>query len=106
MTFQLMTMNVYNIVWADDEIDDLLDSETITELESKGFKIVGQAHDGEELEALLNKPEMIDAVIVDANFNESDVEIGSERDTSGLDYARSLYTHKLKKSIPFFLHQS
>ena len=103
MTFQLMTMNVYNIVWADDEIDDLLDSETITELESKGFKIVGQAHDGEELEALLNKPEMIDAVIVDANFNESDVEIGSERDTSGLDYARSLYTHKLKKSIPFFL---
>ena len=51
-----MTMNVYNIVWADDEIDDLLDSETITELESKGFKIVGQAHDGEELEALLNKP--------------------------------------------------
>lgn len=96
-------MNVYNIIWADDEIDDLLDSETITELESKGFKIVGQAHDGEELEALLNKPEMIDAVIVDANFNESDVEIRSERDTSGLDYARSLYTHKLKKSIPFFL---
>lgn len=98
-----MTMNVYNIVWADDEIDDLLDDETLDELKSKGFKVVGQAHDGEELEALLNKPEMIDAVIVDANFNESDVEIGSERDTSGLDYARSLYTHKLKKCIPFFL---
>lgn len=96
-------MNVYNIVWADDEIDDLLDDETIVELESKGFKVVGQAHDGEELEALLNRPEMIDAVIVDANFNESDIGIGSERDTSGLDYARSLYTHKLKKSIPFFL---
>lgn len=98
-----MKMNVYNIVWADDEIDELLDSETIDELESKGFKIVGQAHDGEELKKLLRQPEMIDAVIVDANFNESDVEIGSERDTSGLDYARGLYLHDLKQSIPFFL---
>lgn len=98
-----MTKNVYNIVWADDEIDDLLDKDTIEELESKGFKIVGQAHDGEELESILSKPEMVDAVIVDANFNESDVKIGSERDTSGLDYARGLYLHTLKKSIPFFL---
>lgn len=98
-----MRMNVYNIVWADDEIDDLLDSETIAELESKGFKIVGKAHDGEELESLLKKPEMVDAVIVDANFNEAAVEIGSERDTSGLDYARSLFLHTLKQSIPFFL---
>ena len=98
-----MTKNVYNIVWADDEIDDLLDKDTIDELESKGFKIVGLAHDGEELESFLSKPEMVDAVIVDANFNESDVKIGSERDTSGLDYARGLYLHTLKKSIPFFL---
>ena len=98
-----MTKNVYNIVWADDEIDDLLDKDTIIELESQGFKIVGQAHDGEELESFLSKPEMVDAVIVDANFNESDVVIGSERDTSGLDYARGLYLHTLKKTIPFFL---
>ena len=98
-----MRMNVYNLIWADDEIDDLLDSETIDELESKGFKIVGLAHDGEELESLLRNPEMVDAVIVDANFNEADVEIGSERDTSGLDYARGLYLHTLKQKIPFFL---
>lgn len=103
MIFQFMKMNVYNIVWADDEIDDLLDKETISELESRGFKIVGMAHDGEELESFLKKPEMVDAVIVDANFNESDVEIGSERDTSGLDYARGLYLHTLNKKIPFFL---
>lgn len=96
-------MNVYNIVWADDEIDDLLDRETIAELESNGFRIVGQAHDGKELESLLKKPEMIDAVIVDANFNESTTEISSERATSGLDYARGLYLHKLKERIPFFL---
>lgn len=106
MNFRLMTMNVYNLVWADDEIDDILDSETITELESQGFKIVGLAHDGEELEELLKKPEMVDAVIVDANFNESDVEIRCERDTSGLDYARSIYLHTLKQRIPFFLFTS
>lgn len=98
-----MKKNVYNIVWADDEIDDILDKETIEELISDGFNIVGQAHDGEELERLLKNPEMVDAVIVDANFNESDINIGSERDTSGLDYARSLYIHTLNKKIPFFL---
>lgn len=96
-------MNVYNIVWADDEIDDLLDDITIEELKEKGFNIVGMAHDGEELEHLLEKPELVDAVIVDANFNESDTHIDSERDTSGLDYARGIYEHKLKKRIPFFL---
>ena len=98
-----MTMNVYNIVWADDEIDDLLDRETIIELESKGFKIVGQAHDGKELKTLLSNPENVDAVIIDANFNESDIEIVSERDTSGLEYARGIYLHTLKQRIPFFL---
>ena len=64
-----MTMNVYNIIWADDEIDDILDDFTIQDLEAKGFNIVGIAHDGEELEALLDRPELIDAIIVDANFN-------------------------------------
>ena len=39
MTFQLMTMNVYNIVWADDEIDDLLDDETLDELNPKGLRL-------------------------------------------------------------------
>lgn len=98
-----MKMNVYNIVWADDEIDDLLDDETVDELKEQGFNIVGMAHNGKELEQLLEKPKMVDAVIVDANFNESDTHISSERDTSGLTYARSIYTHMLKRSIPFFL---
>lgn len=96
-------MNVYNIVWADDEIDDILDDITVEELKEMGFNIVGTAHDGQELKQLLEKPELVDAVIVDANFNESDKYIESERDTSGLDYARSIYEHELKKRIPFFI---
>lgn len=95
-------MNVYNIVWADDEIDDLLEI-TSAGLKEKGFNIVGVAHDGQELEHLLERPELVDAVIVDANFNESDTHIDSERDTSGLNYARGIYVHKLKRRIPFFL---
>lgn len=96
-------MNVYNIVWADDEIDELLDNITIEELKEKGFNIVGQAHDGHELESILDNPDLVDAVIVDANFNESDAKLESDRDTSGLEYARSLYRMKLQRKVPFFL---
>ena len=44
-----MNTNVYNIVWADDEIDAILD-EVIVDLKENGFNIVGTAHDGKELE--------------------------------------------------------
>ena len=35
------------------------------------------------------KKNMVDAVIVDANFNESETDIDDERDTSGLSFTRS-----------------
>lgn len=99
-----MNMNVYNIVWADDEIDDFLDENFEGSLSVKGFNIVGKAHDGLELESLLDKIDLVDAVIVDANFNESSGITNSERDISGLTYSRGLYIHKLKRKIPFFLY--
>lgn len=99
-----MKMNVYNIIWADDEIDDILDEITISELKDDGFEVVGVAHDGQELETLLKNIDKVDAVIVDANFNESFGDVNNERDTSGLNYARSLYLHTLRKKIPFFLY--
>ena len=43
-------MNVYNIIWADDEIDDILSDIARERLERKGIRIVGEAHDGHELE--------------------------------------------------------
>lgn len=97
-------MNVYNVVWADDEIDELYDDFTKEELASEGINIVGIAHDGRELEKLLEQPESIDAIIVDANFNETDKPIESERDKSGLDYARNLYLMRFNKSIPMFIY--
>lgn len=97
-------MSVFNIVWADDEIDDFLDEEYENDLENQGFKVVGKARNGEELQVCLENPSFIDAVIVDANFNERSSSVGSERDISGLAYARSLYNLTLNRSIPFFLY--
>ena len=101
-----MSMNVYNIVWADDEIDDFLDEDYENDLREMGFNIIGKAHDGIELENILENTDVIDAVIVDANFNESSSATESERDISGLDYARGLYIHKYNRSIPFFLYSN
>ena len=97
-------MNVYNIIWADDEIDDFLDERYESRLLRKGFKVIGKAHNGEELEERLKNTSFIDAVIVDANFNESSNSVENEREVSGLDYARNLYRHVVKYSIPFFLY--
>ena len=95
-------MNVYNVVWADDDIDALI-VRYEKRFTNNGIHIIGRAHNGEELELCLSeKMHMIDAVIVDANFNESETDIDDERDTSGLSFTRS---HLLKQysSIPFIL---
>lgn len=101
-----MSTNVYNIVWADDEIDALKDRYE-ERFNDNGFEIIGIAHDGKELEAVLSKmAHKADAVIVDANFNFQAASAGeelSERNITGLDYAYSLYAFSHGRSIPFFL---
>lgn len=99
-----MSTNVYNIVWADDEIDALVDRYEERFLDN-GFQIIGKAHDGKELKAALSEmTHKTDAVIIDANFQaaSSDGEL-SERDIPGLDYAYSLYAFTYEREIPFFL---
>lgn len=98
-------MNVYNIVWADDEIDDFLDDAYKEELLNLGFNVIKSVHNGEELEeALKEQITVIDAVIVDANFGESKKSVDSEREVSGLDHARHLYRNVVDFTIPFFLY--
>lgn len=98
-------MSVYNIVWADDEIDDFLDDDYKSDLLEIGFKIIGTAHNGEELESQLKKHQkIVDAIIVDANFSETSNTVESERDVSGLECARYLYRYIVNYSIPFFLY--
>ena len=99
-----MSTNVYNIVWADDEIDALLDRYK-ERFQDNGFQIIGVAHDGKELEAKIAElASKIDAVIVDANFPSTSLDDEfSERNISGLDYAYSLFAFSYKRSIPFFV---
>ena len=100
-----MKTNAYRIIWADDEIDSLLDTHTINELSSNSILVVGKAHNGEELEKVIDEltSKAFDAVIVDANYNVRKSNVESERDITGLEHAMSIYEHKLNKSIPFFL---
>lgn len=96
-----MSTNVYNVLWADDDIDDLI-NQYKRRLNDNGIYVTSIAHNGDELKReIASKAHIIDAVIVDANFNESEVLIESERDTSGLNVARSLLD--FYPSIPFFL---
>lgn len=101
-----MKTNAYNILWADDEVDALIDRYE-ERFNDNDIAIVEWAHDGKELEERLSTSVYkIDAVIIDANFNYTKIVPGNElneRNISGLDYAHSLYAHKFNRSIPFFL---
>ena len=101
-----MKTNVYNILWADDDVDALIDRYE-ERFNDNDIAIVKWAHDGKELEEMLSTSiHEIDAVIVDANFNYAKIVPGNklnERNISGLEYAHSLYVHKFNRSIPFFL---
>lgn len=100
-------MKRYSIVWADDEINVLLDDFTKENLDSEGFKIVGQATHSNELDKVLeelckttslHRP---DAVIVDANFGKKNIRV-EDKMTSGLTHSLSLI--EKYSSIPFFLY--
>lgn len=92
----------YKIIWADDEIDALLDFRR-EDLLDEGIEAL-EARTAKELETLLHDNKDIDAVILDANFSASSSTVKSERETTGLEYASFLYRSTLKKAIPFFLY--
>ena len=101
-----MKTNVYSILWADDDVDALIDRYE-ERFNDNNINIIERAHDGKELEKCLSRSiHKIDAVIVDANFNYTITSPDSkldERNVTGLEYAHSLYVHKFNRSIPFFL---
>lgn len=98
-----MEKNIVRIIWADDEIDSLLDELTEDTLKHECFRVIGKAHNADELKNLLQeKHKFTNAVIVDANFCETGIPGNNEFDTSGLDSSRML--HKLMyPHIPFYL---
>lgn len=48
-----MEKNIVRIIWADDEIDSLLDELTEDTLKHECFRVIGKAHNADELKNLL-----------------------------------------------------
>ena len=92
----------YQIIWADDEIDALLD-ETSKALLSKQHVDVVKCNNAAMLEEKLkNVSYRIDAVIVDANFTVRDFTPSNETIVSGL--GRAMQLREVYKHLPFYLY--
>ena len=92
----------YQIIWADDEIDDMLD-ETGMAILSKEHVNVVKCYNATMLEEKLrNVRHRIDAVIVDANFTARDYTPSDETIVSGLRKAMMLIGEY--KHLPFYLY--
>ena len=96
---------VCNLVWIDDEIDTLITDSKKHLLRREGFKLVGVARTYQEFTQVMdNCYDRVDAVITDANFNKSSLEIKGERDFSGFVKVRECINfYNTKRDIPFYL---
>lgn len=101
-----MAANVYNIIWADDDVDSFrMDETTMRIMKSEHVKLLDYAHTSSELREKLNDWEdMVDAVITDGNFDRKrTTEI--MKSTSGLsDVLSFINEYNRKRFIPFFLY--
>jgi len=93
---------IYRIIWADDEIDALLD-ENGKALTSKQHVEVIKCNNAAMLEEKLeNVYHRIDAVIVDANFTAKDFTPSDETNVTG--FRRAMRLMERYKRIPFYLY--
>lgn len=102
-----MAANVYNVIWADDEIDSLRrDKSVVSVMESQNVKLLDFAHTSSELkEILTEKEDMVDAVITDGNFDKKRTINFNDRSTSGIsDVLTFISEFNRKRTIPFFLY--
>lgn len=102
-----MAANVYNVIWADDEIDSLRrDKSVVSVMESQNVNLLDFAHTSSELkEILTEKEDMVDAVITDGNFDKKRTINFNDRSTSGIsDVLTFISEFNRKRIIPFFLY--
>lgn len=100
--FYVFMDKTYQIIWADDEIDALLDENSKALISQHHVEIVKCYNAAMLEEKLRNTSHRIDAVIVDANFTAKDYTPSVETDVSGFRRARGLigeYRH-----LPFYLY--
>lgn len=105
-----MSQSVYNILWADDEIETITKALFFEQnLKASHINLLGTATNAEDLEALMKKYDgQVHAVVIDANFNRKKMldikEEGSRKDFSGLRYCAIRLIPDYSASIPFFLY--
>ena len=77
-------LNIYNVIWVDDEIDELLSPVEIKRLlRNQGIHIEPAHNSTEYREIMEHNYDRIDAVITDANMARSSDNPRNERDLSG-----------------------
>ena len=101
-----MAANVYNIIWADDEIDSFrLDDSVTGMLKLHNINLLDYAHTSNELKLKLEEWEdKVDAVITDGNFDKTKT-VDIVRSTSGIsDVLNFISDFNRKRIIPFYLY--
>lgn len=101
-----METNVYNVIWADDDIDSYRDDQDALDiLDSHHVKIIDWAHTSNELREKLDEwGDKVDAVITDGNFDKKKM-VGVGNSTSGLsDVLSFINEYNKRRFIPFFLY--
>lgn len=93
---------IYRIIWADDEIDALLDENSKALLSKQHVEVIKCNNAAMLEEKLKNVNHRIDAVIVDANFTAKRFTPSDERDLSGLRNSMRLIGEY--KHLPFYLY--
>jgi hypothetical protein len=101
-----MAVNVYNLIWADDDIDSFRrDTIILSLLKSQNVKLLDFAHTSSELkEKLTEWEDIVDAVVTDGNFDKKKT-VDIVRSTSGIsDVLSYISDFNRKRIIPFFLY--
>lgn len=103
-----MPKAVYNVIWADDEVEKYMrESLKQTFLKKNNITVIATATTGDEFRLCFERyKHKIDAVITDANFNRKDSLPMNDRDMSGFTAVREVLHSNLSsdKEIPFFLY--
>lgn len=103
-----MQKAVYNIIWADDEVHQLMREELKQKfLSDNHINVIAAVTTGDEFRLKFEElKHQIDAVITDANFNRQESIPNDDRDMSGFTIVRQVF-HSASSSgreIPFFLY--
>lgn len=103
-----MQKAVYNIIWADDQVHELMREELKKKfLADNHIKVVAAVTTGTEFRLKFEElKHQIDAVVTDANFNKIESLPNDDRDMSGFTVVRQVFhtVSSSDKEIPFFLY--